>query len=63
MHDSSMPMSGAMELLAMMVNAFYGGCGVGWLNFYVFIILAVFISGLMVGRTPEFLGKKIELVK
>ena len=60
MHDSSMPMSGNMELLAMMVNAFYGGCGVGWLNFYIFIILAVFISGLMVGRTPEFLGKKIE---
>lgn len=60
MHDSSMAMSGAMQLLSMMVNAFYGGCGVGWLNFYVFIILAVFISGLMVGRTPEFLGKKIE---
>jgi len=60
MHDSSMPMSGAMQLLSMMVNAFYGGCGVGWLNYYIFIILAVFISGLMVGRTPEFLGKKIE---
>lgn len=60
MHDSSMPVSGAMQLLAMMVNAFYGGCGVGYLNFYIFIILAVFISGLMVGRTPEFLGKKIE---
>ncbi|MBD3581204.1 potassium-transporting ATPase subunit KdpA [Flavobacterium selenitireducens] len=60
MHDSMMPMSGAMQLLAMMVNAFYGGCGVGFLNFYVFIVLAVFISGLMVGRTPEFLGKKIE---
>ncbi|WP_439554229.1 potassium-transporting ATPase subunit KdpA [Flavobacterium macrobrachii] len=60
MHDSSMPMSGAMQLLSIMVNAFYGGCGVGWLNFYIFIILAVFISGLMVGRTPEFLGKKIE---
>jgi K+-transporting ATPase ATPase A chain len=52
MHDSSMPVSGAMQLLAMMVNAFYGGCGVGILNFYIFIILAVFISGLMVGRTP-----------
>lgn len=60
MHDSAMPMSGAMQLLAMMINAFYGGCGVGFLNFYIFIILAVFISGLMVGRTPEFLGKKIE---
>lgn len=60
MHDSFTPLSGMNQLLAMMINAFYGGCGVGMLNFYVFIILAVFISGLMVGRTPEFLGKKIE---
>lgn len=60
MHDSAMPLSGMMQLLAMMVNCFYGGCGVGILNFYIFIILTVFISGLMVGRTPEFLGKKIE---
>ncbi len=60
MHDSSMPISGAMQLLGMMTNAFYGGCGVGILNYYIFIIIAVFISGLMVGRTPEFLGRKIE---
>ncbi len=60
MHDSAMPISGAMQLLAMMINCFYGGCGVGFLNFYIFIILGVFFSGLMVGRTPEFLGKKIE---
>jgi len=60
MHDSSMALSGMNQLLGMMVNSFYGGCGVGILNFYVFIIIAVFISGLMVGRTPEFLGKKIE---
>ncbi|WP_133640640.1 potassium-transporting ATPase subunit KdpA [Sphingobacterium paludis] len=60
MHDSSMPLSGMNQLLAMMVNAFYGGCGVGLLNFFIYIILAVFISGLMVGRTPEFLGKKVE---
>lgn len=60
MHDSSMPLSGMNELLAMMINSFYGGVGVGILNFFVFIVLAVFISGLMVGRTPEFLGKKIE---
>ena len=60
MHDSSMPLSGMNELLAMMTNAFYGGVGVGILNIFVFIILAVFISGLMVGRTPEFMGKKIE---
>lgn len=60
MHDSSMPLSGMNELIAMMINSFYGGVGVGILNFFIFIILAVFISGLMVGRTPEFLGKKIE---
>jgi len=60
MHDSAMPMSGAMQLLAMMVNCIYGGCGVGLLNYFIFIILAVFISGLMVGRTPELLGKKVE---
>ena len=60
MHDSSMALSGMNELLAMMINSFYGGVGVGILNFFIFIILAVFISGLMVGRTPEFLGKKLE---
>ena len=60
MHDSTMPLSGMNELWAMMVNCFYGGKGVGFLNFYVFIIIAVFMSGLMVGRTPEFHGKKIE---
>jgi potassium-transporting ATPase potassium-binding subunit len=61
MHDSFTSLSGMFQLLGMQINAFYGGKGVGLLNFYVFIILAVFISGLMVGRTPEFLGKKIEV--
>src|SRR3546814_467538 len=60
MHDSYLPLSGMNELLAMMTNCFYGGVGAGMLNYFVFVILAVFISGLMVGRTPEFLGKKIE---
>ncbi|SEJ43137.1 K+-transporting ATPase ATPase A chain [Dyadobacter koreensis] len=60
MHDSYTPLSGMTQLLAMMTNAFYGGVGAGMLNFFIFIILAVFISGLMVGRTPEFMGKKIE---
>ncbi|MGZ3756984.1 MAG: potassium-transporting ATPase subunit KdpA [Mucilaginibacter sp.] len=60
MHDSAMPISGFMMMMGMMINCFYGGCGVGFLNFYIFIIVAVFISGLMVGRTPEFLGRKIE---
>lgn len=60
MHDSLTPLSGMFTMLGMMVNSFFGGVGVGFLNFYIFIIIAVFISGLMVGRTPEFLGKKIE---
>ena len=60
MHDSSMALSGMMELLGMMVNAFYGGVGAGLLNFYYFLIIAVFISGLMVGRTPELFGRKVE---
>lgn len=60
MHDSTMPLSGMNELLAMMINAFYGGVGVGILNIFIYIILAVFIAGLMVGRTPELMGKKIE---
>lgn len=60
MHDSSMALSGTMELLGMMTNAFYGGCGVGFLNYYYYLIIAVFISGLMVGRTPEFFGRKVE---
>ena len=60
MHDSFTPLTGMFALLGMMVNAFYGGVGVGFLNFYIFITIAVFISGLMVGRTPEFMGKKIE---
>ena len=60
MHDSFMPVTGAMAMLGMMINALYGGVGVGFLNFFIFIVLAVFISGLMVGRTPELLGKKIE---
>lgn len=60
MHDSFTPLTGMFAMMGMMVNCFYGGVGVGFLNFYIFIIIAVFISGLMVGRTPEFLGKKIE---
>jgi len=60
MHDSFTPLTGMCALLGMMVNSFYGGVGVGFLNFFIFIIIAVFISGLMVGRTPEFMGKKIE---
>lgn len=60
MHDSTMPLSGMMQMLGMLINAFYGGCGVGILNYFIYIIIAVFIGGLMVGRTPEFMGHKVE---
>lgn len=60
MHDSTMPLSGMIEMLNMQINTWFGGVGVGWMNYYTFLIIAVFISGLMVGRTPEFLGHKVE---
>ena len=60
MHDSIMPLSGMMAMLNMQINTWFGGVGVGWMNYFTFLIIAVFISGLMVGRTPEFLGKKVE---
>lgn len=60
MHDSTMPLSGMVQMLNMQINTWFGGVGVGWMNYYTFLIIAVFISGLMVGRTPEFLGKKVE---
>ncbi len=60
MMDSGMPLSGLVEMLNMQINTWFGGVGVGWMNYFTFMIIAVFISGLMVGRTPEFLGKKIE---
>ena len=60
MHDSMTPLSGGLQMLDMMINSFYGGVGVGFLNYFIFIIIGVFIAGLMVGRTPEFLGRKVE---
>ncbi len=53
---TAMPVSGLTQMLSMMTNAFYGGAGAGILNFYIFIILAVFISGLIGGRTPGIYG-------
>jgi potassium-transporting ATPase potassium-binding subunit len=60
MHDSLTPISGGIVMIDMWINSLYGGVGVGLLNYFIFIIIAVFISGLMVGRTPEFMGHKIE---
>ncbi len=60
MHDSQTPLSGGIFLIDMMINSIFGGVGVGFINFFMFVVIAVFIGGLMIGRTPEFLGKKIE---
>lgn len=60
MHDTLTPLGGMVPLLHMMLNVVFGGKGVGLMNMVTYAILAVFICGLMIGRTPEYLGKKIE---
>ena len=61
MHDSFTPLGGMVPLLNIMLGEIiFGGVGSGLYGVLVFVILAVFIAGLMVGRTPEYLGKKIE---
>lgn len=60
MHDTLTPLGGLVPLAQMMLNCVFGGDGVGTVNILMYTIMAVFIAGLMVGRTPEFLGKKIE---
>lgn len=59
-HDSLTPLAGAVPLLHMILNAVFGGEGVGLMSMIVYILLAVFLCALMIGRTPEYLGKKIE---
>lgn len=60
MHDTLTPLGGMIPMLHMMLNVVFGGKGVGLMNMITYAILAVFICGLMIGRTPEYLGKKIE---
>lgn len=60
MHDTLTPLGGMVPLLHMMLNCVFGGKGVGLMNMVMYVILTVFICGLMVGRTPEYLNKKIE---
>lgn len=61
MHDSLLPLTGGVTLLNMQLGeVIFGGVGSGLYGMLIFAILAVFIAGLMVGRTPEYLGKKIE---
>jgi potassium-transporting ATPase potassium-binding subunit len=60
MHDSWTPLGGLMPLVGMWLNNIFGGVGVGFINMLIFVIVAVFVAGMMIGRTPEFLGKKVE---
>jgi len=60
MHDSLTPLGGLVTLAQMMLNCVFGGDGVGFINLIQYAILTVFLAGMMIGRTPEFLGKKIE---
>ncbi|AIQ49485.1 potassium ABC transporter ATPase [Paenibacillus sp. FSL R7-0273] len=60
MHDTLTPLGGITPLALMMLNNVFGGKGVGLINMLMYAILGVFLCGLMVGRTPEFLGRKIE---
>jgi K+-transporting ATPase ATPase A chain len=60
MHDSMTPLGGLMPMIGMWLNNIFGGVGVGFINMLIFIIVTVFVAGMMVGRTPEFLGKKVE---
>ena len=61
MHDSYTPIGGLVPLVNMMLGeVIFGGVGAGMYGILIFVVLAVFIAGLMVGRTPEYLGKKIE---
>ncbi|EON71746.1 potassium-transporting ATPase subunit KdpA [Lysinibacillus sphaericus] len=60
MHDTLTPIGGLVPMFNMMLNVVFGGKGVGLMNMMMYVILTIFIACLMIGRTPQFLGKKIE---
>jgi potassium-transporting ATPase potassium-binding subunit len=60
MHDSLNPLTGLIPLAGMWMNCIFGGVGVGFINMFLYIIVGVFICGMMVGRTPEYLSRKVE---
>jgi K+-transporting ATPase ATPase A chain len=60
MHDSMAPLGGAVQMTNMLINGIWGGIGCGAMQFIVYLLLAVFLAGLMTGRTPELFGRKIE---
>src|SRR5262249_29382909 len=59
-HDSLNPLAGLTTLAGMWLNCVFGGKGVGLINLFLYLIVGVFVTGLMVGRTPEYLGRKVE---
>jgi K+-transporting ATPase ATPase A chain len=63
MHDSLNPLAGMAAMSGMLINAIWGGVGCGLVNFFVYVLLAVFLSGLMIGRTPELFGRKLEVAE
>ncbi|MEQ1409349.1 potassium-transporting ATPase subunit KdpA [Neorhizobium sp. Rsf11] len=60
MHDSLNPLAGMMPMIGMWLNEDFGGVGVGMINMFLYIVVGVFIAGMMIGRTPEYLGWRIE---
>ncbi|MFJ7405297.1 MULTISPECIES: potassium-transporting ATPase subunit KdpA [unclassified Lysinibacillus] len=60
MHDTLTPLGGLVPMFNMMINVVFGGKGVGLMNMMMYVLLTIFIACLMIGRTPQFLGKKIE---
>ena len=60
MHDSMAPLTGGMAMVNMLINSIWGGIGCGLQQFLVYLLLSVFLAGLMTGRTPELFGRKIE---
>ncbi|RUO23311.1 potassium-transporting ATPase subunit KdpA [Aliidiomarina iranensis] len=60
MHDSLNPMAGLVTRAGMLINSTWGGIGSGFINFIVYLWIAIFIAGLMIGRTPELFGRKVE---
>lgn len=61
MHDSLNPLTALSPMVGMWLNATFGGVGVGMINMFLYIVLAVFLAGMMVGRTPEYLNRRIEV--
>ncbi|MBE2213600.1 MAG: potassium-transporting ATPase subunit A [Opitutaceae bacterium] len=60
MHDSLNPLTGLAPLAGMWLNETFGGVGVGMINMFVYVVIAVFLAGMMIGRTPEYGGKRVE---